>query len=149
MHVLVPLDGSEQAERALQHALDRFPDAELTVLHVVDLTAVAAAGGFPGEPYQAPTGVPGYSQEWMEQKREAGEELLADARERAAEAGVDCDTDLVVGKPARDVVDYADEHGVDQIVMGSHGRSGASRILLGSVAEKVVRRAGVPVTVVR
>jgi len=54
-----------------------------------------------------------------------------------------------VGRPTKVIVEYADDHDIDQIVMGSHGRSGMSRILLGSVAEIVVRRASVPVTVVR
>jgi nucleotide-binding universal stress UspA family protein len=55
----------------------------------------------------------------------------------------------VVGKPARAIVEYADDHDIDQIVMGSHGRSGVTRILLGSVAESVVRDSTVPVTVAR
>ena len=68
----------------------------------------------------------------------------------ATEGGAtDVERALEVGRPTRTIVEYADEHDIDQIVMGSHGRSGMSRILLGSVAEIVVRRATVPVTVVR
>jgi nucleotide-binding universal stress UspA family protein len=56
---------------------------------------------------------------------------------------------VVVGRPAREIVDYADENDIDHVVMGSHGRSGVSRIVLGSVAENVVRKSSVPVTVAR
>jgi nucleotide-binding universal stress UspA family protein len=54
-----------------------------------------------------------------------------------------------IGRPSRAIVEYAEEHDIDHIVMGSHGRSGVTRILLGSVAETVVRRSPVPVTIVR
>lgn len=53
------------------------------------------------------------------------------------------------GRPARTIVEYVEDHDVDHVVVGSHGRSGLSRTLLGSVAERVVRRSSVPVTVVR
>ncbi len=67
-----------------------------------------------------------------------------------AESGVESVERVIeVGRPTKVIVEYADEHDINQIVMGSHGRSGMSRILLGSVAEIVVRRASVPVTVVR
>ena len=64
---------------------------------------------------------------------------------------VDCDveTAIEVGRPAATIVEEARERDVDHIVVGSHGRTGASRILLGSVAETVARRSPVPVTIVR
>ena len=77
--------------------------------------------------YSAPFdgGLPGYWEEWYEQEEEVAEDLLAQAQK------------------------LADEDDIDQILIGSHGRTGVSRILLGSVAEAVVRRAHCPVTVVR
>lgn len=62
---------------------------------------------------------------------------------------VDVDTEFVVGEPGRAIVRYTDEHDVEQVVIGSHGRERIARFLLGSVAETVVRRSVVPVTVVR
>jgi len=56
---------------------------------------------------------------------------------------------VVVGRPAREITDELESGEYDHVVMGSHGRSGVSRILLGSVAETVLRRSPVPVTVVR
>lgn len=141
-HVLVPMDGSKQADAAFEHALGEFPDATLTLLHVIN---PARAG------YAAQAGIPSFSEEWYENAEREAEELFADARERADEqrfrGTVDTATD--VGQPAQIIVEYAEEHDVDHIVMGSHGREGITRVLLGSVAETVVRRSPVPVTVVR
>jgi nucleotide-binding universal stress UspA family protein len=135
--VLVPLDGSEQSWTALDHALAEFEDAEIGLINVVD---PIEAG------YSSEATAVGYAEEWFEQAKGNAEELFDDARERTDR---EFHTTVEVGRPARTIVDYAEEEGYDQIVMGSHGRSGVSRILLGSVAETVVRRSPVPVTVVR
>lgn len=140
--ILVPFDDSEQARTALEHALETHGDAEIVVLHVIDLMEAG---------YSAPVegGLPGYWEEWYDDQQAAAEELFDEARELADGYGVELTTETVVGRPARSINDYADEHDVDAIFIGSHGRTGVSRILLGSVAEAVVRRAHCPVTVVR
>lgn len=143
-HVLVPVDESDCSTAALEYALREFefPDTELTALHVID----------PGDFY-AETGMEGGAMANYQQihryQTEAAEELLAEARERAAEAGVEVETDSVTGPVSRSIVEFVEANDVDHVVIGSHGRTGASRILLGSVAETVVRRSPVPVTVVR
>ncbi|MFB6270319.1 MAG: universal stress protein, partial [Halobacterium sp.] len=129
--ILVPIDGSEQSKEALEYALEHFKDADITAINVID---PIEAG------YTAQATVPGYSEEWFEQAKDAAEELFDEAQETADEYDHDLDTVTEVGRPSRAIVDYADEQDVDHIVMGSHGRSGVSRILLGSVAESVVRR---------
>lgn len=139
-HVLVPIDGSPQADAALEYALEEFEDTEITVLNVID---PIEAG------YTSQATVPGYSEEWFEQSKAAADELFEDAQAAADEYGVDLATATEVGRPSRTIVSYAEDNDVDQIVMGSHGRSGVSRILLGSVAENVVRRSPMPVTIVR
>ena len=136
--ILVPVDGSEQATEALSYALAEFPDAEIGVINVIDPIDVG---------YTSTVGMPGYSEEWYEESKENANALFEEARELADEHGVTLTTKTEVGQPAQTIVDYAEEF--DQIIMGSHGRSGVSRILLGSVAETVVRRSSVPVTVVR
>lgn len=136
--ILVPLDGSEKSWNALEFAIDEFPTATFHVLHVID---PVEAG------YTATATVPGYTEEWYEQARERADELFDDARDRVDDSSIETATE--VGRPSRVIVEYAEEHGVDQIVMGSHGRSGVTRILLGSVAEAVVRRSPVPVTIIR
>jgi len=139
--ILVPVDGSPQSERALEHALAEFPEAEITVLNVID----PASAAYDSPMAAGPVGV----EEWYENAEEAAENLFETARERAREHGTDVASTTEVGQPARTITDYADAESVDQIVIGSHGRSGVTRILLGSVAETVVRRAPCPVTVVR
>lgn len=139
-HVLVPHDGSPQAADALRHALAEYPRAEITVYHVIDPTDTG---------YSAGAMLPDFSEQWYEQAKAAAEELFEDAREQATDHEGELRTVRELGRPSRKIVDYAQEQDVDHIVMGSHGRSGVSRILLGSVAETVARRSPVPVTVVR
>lgn len=138
MRILVPLDDSDPARAALEHALETFPEADVTVLHVVNPSVSAYQSD---APYNFPRAV-----ELEEEKAEA---LFETVRELAAEHGGSIETETVVGSPPRGIVEFAEENDVDGIVLGSHGRSGVSRVLLGSVAEQVVRRAQVPVTVVR
>jgi nucleotide-binding universal stress UspA family protein len=138
--ILLPVDGSEQAMAACQWAMGEFADAELVLLHVIN---PADAG------YSAQASIPSFSEEWFEKAKDEAEELFEEIRNEANEHETVVTSDTTVGKPSRAIVEYAEEHDIDQIVMGSHGRSGVSRILLGSVAESVVREATVPVTVTR
>ncbi|MFW6321236.1 MAG: universal stress protein [Halohasta sp.] len=137
--LLVPLDGSPQSREALQYAIETFSDAEIVAVHVLNPTVETGTSGFEGV-------IPDVGSAVNEQE-EFAEELFAEAREVAGDRLVD--TDLLTGRAARSIVEYATEHPVDGIVMGSHGRDGAARLLLGSVSETVVRRSPVPVTVVR
>lgn len=139
MHVVVPYDGSELSKKALQHAADHHEDAHISLVHVLDFVEA----GYDAPPEAA---LPGYWQDWHEEAEANAEELLEEAK---ALADADLEGETVVGRPARAIVEFAEENDADAIVMGSHGREGVSRILLGSVAETVVRRSPVPVTVVR
>jgi len=139
-HVLVPMDRSKQAEHALEHALGEFEDARFTFLHVIN----PAEAGF-----GAQAGIPSYSEEWYEEAKADAEELLSGSVERAEERSREAEMAIAVGEAAGEIADYAEENDIDHIVIGSHGRSGVTRILLGSVAETVVRRSPMPVTVVR
>ncbi|RKD88960.1 universal stress protein [Halopiger aswanensis] len=143
-HVLVPLDGSPQSWAAFDYAASNYDAGRITVLHVVN-PMEGVYGDYGGGGY--------YDAQAHERAVERGEELGEEARYRADDAGilatVDLETAVETGATARTILDYAAENDVDHIVMGSHGRSGAARILLGSVAETVTRRAPVPVTIVR
>jgi len=139
-HVLVATDFGPGAEAALDQALALAATAggRITLAHVYDVSTLAGpdalvlAGGKLVEEFI----------------REANEELEHQAEgARGRGAAVTCE--LRPGHPAQALVDLADELAVDLIVMGTHGRKGVSRALLGSVAESVVRRATVPVLVVR
>jgi nucleotide-binding universal stress UspA family protein len=139
--VLVPVDGSEYADRACELVLTEFPGATIVLLHVVN--PADAVGFNPG------ASLPSFSEEWYDRETERAEELFDDVEAAAAERDVPVERAIEVGQPTSTIVDYAGDHDIDHIVMGSHGRKGVSRILLGSVAEAVVRRSPVPVTVVR
>ncbi|GAA0310936.1 universal stress protein [Halarchaeum salinum] len=138
--ILVPVDGSEQSDDALEYALEEFQSDDITVINVID---PIEAG------YTAQATVPGYSEEWYEQAEEEAKTLFEEAQDTADEYGVTLDTVTEVGRPSRTIVSYAEENDYDHIIMGSHGREGITRVLLGSVAESVVRRSSVPVTIVR
>lgn len=137
-NVVVGVDGSERSRKALAYALERFPEATVTAVTVVD--AVGAAGSGTGEYADGSR---------FEVQRDLAEGVLDRASEAAAEYDRDIDTSLRVGSASREILAAADEVGADHVVVGSRGRTGLSRVLLGSVAESVVRRARVPVTVVR
>lgn len=134
-NILVPVDNSESGWQALEYSFDHHADDKITALYVVD----PLEGDYhPEGPRSEPT------------KR--SEQIGEEARQRYDTADLDStefDYVTLQGKPAHEIVQYATEHDVDQIVMGSRGRSGMKRLLLGSVAETVVRRSPVPVNVVR
>jgi nucleotide-binding universal stress UspA family protein len=132
--ILVPVDGSPQAEAALRFATDEWPDADFVLLNVVN----------PVESGYSRSVLPTAAETWYQQAREEARGTLT---EMAAEAGIEPDTVVTVGRPASSIVEAAAD--VDHVVMGSHGRTGVSRVVLGSVAEAVVRRSPVPVTIVR
>lgn len=136
--VLVAFDGTPLSEKALEHAIVVYPDAKIAVLHVIDYIE---------ESYGAKALIG--DRALRERARNRSEELLADAETMAAEHDRAVATETAVGKSADEIVEYAETHDVDVIVIGSHGRSGVYRMLLGSVAETVMRRASMPVTVVR
>ena len=135
-HVLVPVEGSPQSADAVALAASEWPDARLTLLHVID----PVEGG-----YSLDTVREG-AEEWHKEQKLAAKDLLADL---AGDVGNDVSTRIETGRPARAILDVVEEGDVDHVVMGSHGRRGVSRILLGSVAEDVLRESPVPVTIVR
>jgi nucleotide-binding universal stress UspA family protein len=141
--ILVPVDFSEYSGFALQHAiaLARWYKAEILGVHVAD-TALPEPGtedvprAFPG---LGPL-LPGLRQELIDQT----EAFLEPARQ----AGVRTGAGVLEGHPARALVDHALSLPADLIVMGTHGRRGFERYLLGSVTERIVRRAPCPVLTV-
>ena len=137
--ILVPVDGSPRAETALTYVLEGFPEASITALHVVNGQIDYAHEELRGT----------YVEALIENLEKRAEDVLESAEEQAAAHGREIDTETASGKPRQVIVDHAADEGFDQIVMGSHGRSGVARVLLGSVAETVVRRSSLPVTVVR
>ena len=141
-HYVVPIDGSEQSTKALEYALSVFPDVETTILHAID----------PMETHYG-EGQLVHTEAEYERIRDEADQLLADAEDLAGEYDADITTTTIVewgpNRPADAILNYVDNNDIDHVIMGSHGRSGVSRVLLGSVAETVARRSPAPVTVVR
>ncbi|ADD07276.1 UspA domain protein (plasmid) [Natrialba magadii ATCC 43099] len=138
MHVLVPIDDSDPAMKAVEHAAETYADGTVTLLHVIN----PRTGMYGDEALYAYEAI-------LESQQEAAADLFERASELAAAHDCDVHTESIIGFPAREIVSTAAEEDADHIVIGSHGRTGPSRVLLGSVAEQVVRRAPCPVTVVR
>ena len=133
--ILFPTDGSDTAERALDLAVAVADahDAELHVLYVAD-TNQPSLSRIQGQVVDALEG--------------EGQRIVDEAGSRARNAGVDVTTDVIQGGPSRTILDYVDDRGVDFVVMGTRGEHDVERLLLGSVTERVVRSAPVPVLAV-
>jgi nucleotide-binding universal stress UspA family protein len=134
-HILVPTDFSEPAERALSMAVELAQafKARVTLLHVWSIPNVGYA--------EALT--------WpIDDMQKAARKALEDVRARIAKVHADIDMLAEEGKDWRRILDVAKERNADLIVIGTHGRRGLPRLVLGSVAEKVVRLSPVPVLTV-
>jgi len=138
-HILVPVDGSEVSAAALREALKlaKEQDAKLRLTHVYEPMSHVVAEG---------------SVDLTPAIRRQGEQLLAEALTQARAFGVEATTVLVAAGSRRvpaAIVEEAAAAGADLIAMGTHGRRGVERLLLGSVAEGVARRATVSVLLIR
>ena len=133
---LIPTDGSDGTPRAVEHAirLVRMSGGTLHVLHVVDTEVL------PLDPH---------SRSLYDELETAGRVSAEAICDRASEVGVHAVSTVRRGAPSEEILDYADANGVDLIVMGTHGRTGLRRALLGSTTERVVRLSDVPVLTVR
>ena len=138
--ILLPVDRSDHAETAYNLAVDLFDSGTIVLLHVIDPADAS---------FSAETSVPNIPEDWYSTRRNRAEEQFAALDAMAEDAGLETEHLVETGKPAATIVEMAESEDIDHIVMGSHGRQGVSRILLGSVAEAVVRRSPVPVTVAR
>ena len=134
--VLLPTDGIEGSGCAIDLAVDTAvrQDAALEVLYVIDTHSQTARIS------------PGMVRE---QLGTYGRNATGRAAERAASVGVEASETIVEDdSPSRAILAYADEQDCDLIVMGTHGRTGLDRVLLGSMTERVVRLAPIPVLIV-
>lgn len=145
--ILVAVDGSPTSNAGLQSAVALAVDqrATLVPLHVVDETSLAVGleGGFT---------IPDYIDTFYASLREHGRRILAKAEAAAKKAGVACKVMLVESRAetvAHAILQQARKQKADVIVIGTHGRRGLERVLMGSDAELIVREAGVPVLLVR
>lgn len=136
--ILVPTDGSEGNEKTIAEAVDLalLTGASIHGLYVIDTRDYSTLP----------------ESKWItleEGLRAEGERALGPVRKEASRADIEVYTSIERGIPHEKIVEYADDHDVDVIIMGTHGRTGLDRFFLGSVTEKVLRSADVPVLVLR
>jgi len=134
--ILLPVDGSEHTAKIVHHAaeLAQWTEAKIQVVFVADTTRDSL------------TVVDGDVVDALERE---GKPIVSDVASELDSLGVEHGTDIVQGSPAPTIVDYAERYDYDLIVLPTHGRTGISRYLLGSVTEKVVRLSDVPVLTAR
>ena len=130
--ILIPIDGSRGANAALEHGIEIASqwDATLYALYVVD-TRLARSGPL------------------LETLRNEGQRAVRDVEVAGTQAGLTVITEIAEGNPHEEILAYVSEHGIDMVIMGTHGRTGIDRVVIGSVTERVVRRSPVPVLTVR
>jgi nucleotide-binding universal stress UspA family protein len=140
-HILVPTDFSACADEALNYAIALASklQARLTLLHIIHAVPLWAEGDM---------GL-ALPDTYLHESEARVQQGLAQRQQRAQEAGIQADILTAHGTPFQSIIDTAQDQKIDLIVLGTHGRTGLQRALLGSVAEKVVRLAPCPVLTVR
>lgn len=135
--ILVPTNGSDQ-QAVVSHALNlaELADATVHALYVVDEKALNYQPSESGR------------KETRSVRQEEGEQATRSIAQAGGERGIEVVTAIEEGSPAETIVGYADEEDADMVVMGTQGRSGIDRYVLGSVTEQVVRKSEVPVMTV-
>jgi nucleotide-binding universal stress UspA family protein len=140
--ILVPLDGSDLAEGSLEHV-----KAIATGCHVPEVVLFAVV-----EPIPQPGDMGLMGGYWgIQAEQEALDwfkEYLMKLSDKLSSAGIQVKTAIARGRAADEILDYVKKNGVDLIIMTTHGRSGVARWVMGSVADKVVRYAAVPVLII-
>ena len=150
-HILYPTDGSAGSEAAIEHVREIAEafDATVHVLHVVDTRQFSL--GMSGNYISGPKGYSNRDRPSEDdRKRELEERATPFVEELAADfEGIETIPAVREGNPHAVILEYIDENDIDLVVMGTEGRTGVERYLLGSVSEKVVRLADPPVVTVR
>lgn len=136
--ILLPTDGSAGMDTVIEHAMSLAREHGATI-HAVYVINTANLSDIPLES----------SWEGVSNALEAEGRTALNEVERRIGDEVPLETTLIEGSPATEVVNYGTEHNCDLIVMGTHGRSGVDRLLLGSVAERIVRTSPIPVLTIR
>jgi nucleotide-binding universal stress UspA family protein len=138
-NIVIATDGSENNKRAISHGIEiaKLSGATVHALYVVDTSA------FSSIPMDA-----GWEEMYEILKRE-GEKAVFEVKELGEASGVEVREVLLEGHPSNEIINFAENNNVDLIIMGTLGKTGLDRFLMGSVAEKVIRGSKVPVLVVR
>jgi nucleotide-binding universal stress UspA family protein len=139
--ILVPVDGSPKSLDGLEYAVTTYPDAQITILSVMTPHGAWDTNDRPLSQAQF--------EQWRDEARDQTDDILDEAREMVSDHRPEINTAVDVGEPWRAIVEYAQRNDIDHIILGSHGRDDESLLPLGSVAETVMRRSPVLVSVIR
>jgi len=140
--IIIATDGSEFSYLAAKQGVEiaRISGGQVVAVYVVDVPRLAQLPGY--------AGIAGTKDQLLESMIHQGQEATEEVERIAADAAVPCSKVILRGHPSDELLRYSMESGADLLVMGSIGKSGLSRFLLGSVAQKVVEHAKVPVMLV-
>lgn len=138
-NIVIATDGSEYSKRAISYGIElaKISGAMVHALHVVDTTSSISQSWTVGK---------GSISEILKKE---GEKAISEIKEREEASGIEVKEVLLEGHPSNEIIDFAENNNIDLIVMGTLGKTGLDRYMMGSVAEKVVRGSKVPVLVVR
>jgi nucleotide-binding universal stress UspA family protein len=137
--ILITTDGSEKNRKAINYGIElaRLSDAKVHVAYVVDTASfesIPMDGGW---------------EMMYEILEKEGNDITGTVAEMVKGNNVDVESHVLEGNPSHEIIEFAKNNDIDLIVLGTHGKSGFDRFLLGSVAEKVSRNSNVPVMIVR
>jgi nucleotide-binding universal stress UspA family protein len=137
--ILIATDGSEHTKKAVEYGIElaKIAEAKLHAVYVVDTAAFASI------PMDAAW------ENMYELLKQEGDEATGYVADRAKSEGIEVERANLEGNPADEIIKYSEQNSINLIVMGTLGKSGLDRFLLGSIAEKVVRNSKIPVLVVQ
>lgn len=137
-NILIPTDGSKGVQKAIDHGIELadWANADIHSIFVVDLQDYVAA--LEGDVSLIEDAI-----------IKEGENALKKIEDRCRQKNIDIETNILYGTPHEKILEYTEEHEIDLIIMGTHGRSGLDRFLLGSVTDKVIRKSDIPVLTTR
>jgi nucleotide-binding universal stress UspA family protein len=140
LKALIPVDGSATAERAVRHVIALMKGREAMEVHLINVQEKADAPQI--QRFMKPA-------EIRRMQLEHGAAALQTAKRHLDRAGVKYEEHVLIGDPAETIARFARRGGFHKIILGTHGRTGMSRLLMGSVATKVLHLSTVPVTLVK
>lgn len=138
--ILVAFDESPQSVAALRHALETYDDATIRVLYVNDPWEWAGAEGI-NDIF--------FAEDAFELSKDVASDVITAADKIAREYDREITAETEIGGTAETIVSYAEDHDIDHLILGSHGRRGLTRFFLGSVAHYVAKRSPTSVTLIR
>ncbi len=140
--IMIATDGSEASYHAADLGIElaRQSKGKIIAVYVMDIQRLVNLPGY--------ATIPGAKDRLLKAMLEEGEEALEIIEKKSVQAGVSCDKVILKGDPSKELLKYSKDKGMDILFLGSIGRTGFNRFLLGSVAEKVVRHSEVPVILI-